>query len=82
MLDLTHIVSQMEIKTLDHMSLMHSCLISEYEYNLNILVPFLYIIMRKNECVLCGNIVQESTSLNLCKECIGCADCCIGLEKL
>ncbi len=38
--------------------------------------------MRKNECVLCGNIVQESTPLNLCKECIGCADCCIGLEKL
>ena len=38
--------------------------------------------MDKKECALCGTIIQESTNLNLCNKCIGCADCCIGLEKL
>ncbi len=38
--------------------------------------------MGKKECALCRTIIQESTSLNLCNNCIGCADCCIGLEKL
>jgi hypothetical protein len=38
--------------------------------------------MDKKECALCGTIIQESNSLNLCNNCIGYADCCIGLEKL
>lgn len=40
------------------------------------------LMMDKKECALCGTIIQESTNLNLCNKCIGCADCCIGLEKL
>ena len=52
-----------------------------FKYNLNIFILFISI-MGKKECALCGTILHESTSLNLCNKCIGCADCCIGLEKL
>ena len=38
--------------------------------------------MSEKECILCGTVVGESTEVNLCKECMSCADCCIGLEKL
>lgn len=38
--------------------------------------------MSEKECVLCGKVIIESQGVSLCKECISCADCCIGLEKL
>lgn len=38
--------------------------------------------MSKKQCALCGVMLNISDQLNLCKECINCADCCIGLEKL
>jgi hypothetical protein len=56
--------------------------IKVYGYNLNILYCFFNLIMREQMCVLCGTLVKASAKLNLCDECIGCADCCIGLEKL
>lgn len=51
------------------------------KYNLNIFILFIFL-MDEKECALCGTIIQESKSLNLCNKCIECADCCIGLEKL
>lgn len=38
--------------------------------------------MTKTECALCGSLLPKSNELNLCSDCMGCADCCIGLEKL
>ena len=34
------------------------------------------------ECQLCGSSLPTSTDLRLCSECIKCADCCLGLEKI
>lgn len=38
--------------------------------------------MSEKQCALCGTVLNHSSQLNLCKECMSCADCCIGLEKL
>jgi hypothetical protein len=56
-------------------------LLLKIKNNLNNLISFIYI-MTKKACALCGTIFQEPTNLNICKKCIGFADCCIGLEKL
>ena len=43
-------------------------------YNLN---------MDKRTCSLCeADISDKNTSVSLCADCLKCADCCIGLEKL
>jgi len=34
------------------------------------------------ECALCGAALPVKSEISLCDECIKCADCCVGLEKL
>ena len=36
----------------------------------------------EKKCALCGLILQPNCPVNLCTECVKCADCCIGLEDI
>lgn len=36
----------------------------------------------EKKCVLCGTKIDNSSQITMCSECMSCADCCIGLEKL
>lgn len=34
------------------------------------------------ECALCGTMLAPGSDVSICRECLKCADCCVGLEKL
>jgi hypothetical protein len=34
------------------------------------------------QCALCETALPMESEINICNECIKCADCCVGLEKL
>ncbi len=36
----------------------------------------------QKKCALCGKKIDDSSQITICSECMNCADCCIGLEKL
>jgi hypothetical protein len=36
----------------------------------------------KKRCALCGCAILFDSPVHLCSDCIGFADCCIGLEKI
>ena len=36
----------------------------------------------RKECALCGTTLPIGAEVSLCNECMKCADCCVGLEKL
>ncbi|MEW5840135.1 hypothetical protein [Nitrososphaera sp.] len=36
----------------------------------------------RKECALCGTTLPLGSEVRLCGECMKCADCCVGLEKL
>ena len=38
--------------------------------------------MNERKCALCDIDLSINTSISLCTECLKCADCCIGLEKM
>lgn len=36
----------------------------------------------RKECALCGTTLPVGSEVSICNECMKCADCCVGLEKL
>ena len=38
--------------------------------------------MNDKKCALCNENLSNQSSINLCKDCLKCADCCVGLEKI
>ena len=36
----------------------------------------------KKECALCGITLPVGSEVSICDECMKCADCCVGLEKM
>jgi hypothetical protein len=34
------------------------------------------------ECALCATTLPVESEISICNDCIKCADCCVGLEKL
>jgi hypothetical protein len=39
-------------------------------------------VQARKECALCGTTLPAGVQVSLCPECMKCADCCVGLEKL
>lgn len=39
-------------------------------------------ILTKKICALCLEQLPERSKVSICDECMKCADCCVGLEKL
>lgn len=38
--------------------------------------------MSDKKCALCTVILSKESHISICKDCLKCADCCIGLEKI
>ncbi len=38
--------------------------------------------MNEKNCALCDSNLPLNSSISLCNDCLKCADCCIGLEKM
>ncbi|HEV8406222.1 MAG TPA: hypothetical protein VGQ13_10015 [Nitrososphaera sp.] len=36
----------------------------------------------RKECALCGTSLPVGSEVSICIECMKCADCCVGLEKM
>jgi hypothetical protein len=39
-------------------------------------------VQTNKECALCGTMLPLESEVSICSECMKCADCCVGLEKL
>lgn len=37
---------------------------------------------KNKECALCGTTLPAGSEISICRECMKCADCCVGLESL
>ncbi len=38
--------------------------------------------MNEKECALCNERLPSKSSISICNDCLKCADCCTGLEKI
>lgn len=41
-----------------------------------------YFMDNQKVCALCNTKLNGDSKTSICNECMSCADCCVGLEKL